>query len=309
MKKGVLNSQQRAWITRRLKAKVNVENNEVTPQKIESFLKARPQTTEFIRTILSNLNLTNSELAVKLGKNEKIAKMFRTYAITSVLGKQKYSTGKKVKVKQKIATVDYKSDGKSMVRKAILKLLLESKSNVGIVPTLPFDFDFEKELIEIPALKGLYFNGYEYAYNKDKGTQCKNHFRTQIQMLENDKELAKRIIMRYQNINDVLTFGGENQYAHIFADYCGNFSTNKDAIEYILKNNLIKKGGLLWITLNTRSTNGDKNLKEVLPNFVEKIGGANYKIEKINGEKVYNYKGSKSGKGAPTLAIAVRRIK
>jgi len=187
---------------------------------------------------------------------------------------------------------------------------LDSKSvKTGIVPTLPFNFEFEKMLIKIRALKGLYFNGYEYGYNKTKNTECRNHFKVQLRMLEEDKALAKRILVRFENINKVLVFGGENQYAHIFADYCGNFSTNKDAIEHIISNNLIKKGGLLWITLNSRSTNGDRDIKNVLPKFVEKIGGANYKIEKIEGEKAYSYKGSISGKGAPTLALVVRRIK
>jgi len=307
-----LNAQQRAWITRRLNAKKEVKSEKITLDSINKYLKNRPETSELLRTILFNLNLSDSALAKKTNKDELVIKRFRTYAITSVMGKQVYAGGgikKKKKQKQNVAT-DYKSNGKTIIREAVMKMLLDSKSvKTGIVPTLPFNFEFEKMLIKKPELKGLYFNGYEFGYNKTKNVECRKHFKVQLKMLEKDKTLASRILMRFENINKVLVFGGENQYAHIFADYCGNFSTNKDAIEHIISNNLIKKGGLLWITLNARSTNGDRNLKEVLPNFVEKVGGTNYKIEKIEGEKAYSYKGSISGKGAPTIALVVRRIK
>jgi len=284
-----------------------IANSNFKLSKIKSYLTRRPETSELVKTILLNLNLSNVAIAKKLGKDEEVVARFRTYAIKSLMGIQKYAGQRKRK--QNVAT-DYKSNGKTIVRNAVMKMLLDSKSTkVGIVPTLPFNFEFEKMLIKNPALKGLFFNGYEFGYNKTKNVECRKHFKVQLKMLEKDKALASRILMRFENINKVLVFGGENQYAHIFADYCGNFSSNKDAIEHIISNNLIKKGGLLWITLNARSSNGDKNLKEVLPKFVEKIGGKNYKIELIEGEKAYSYKGSISGKGAPTLALVVRRIK
>lgn len=311
MKSKVLSAGKKAWKTRLLNEKKNskeeVESAKITLGSIKKFLKKRPDTSDMLRTILLNLNSSDAKLAKKMGKDELVIKRFRSYAIKSVMGKQVYAG--KHKKKQNVAT-DYKSNGKTIVREAVMKMLLDSKSvKTGIVPTLPFNFEFEKMLIKVPALKGLFFNGYEFGYNATKNVECRKHFKVQLKMLEKDKTLASRILMRFENINKVLVFGGENQYAHIFADYCGNFSTNKDAIEHIISNNLIKKGGLLWITLNARSTNGDRNLKEVLPNFVEKIGGSNYKIEKIEGERAYSYKGSISGKGAPTLALVVRRIK
>jgi len=280
-------------------------SQQITVAKIKKYLIDYPKTSGLSLSILSNWHLTNAELAKKFKTKEYIISRFRSLTVRWMNGKRNHSKSKRV-----IAKVVCKSPGKNEVRNGVLSLLLDSKSpKSGIVPTLPFKFDFEKSLIKMKELSELKFWGFEFAYNASKGVESRKRFKEQIKTIESSKSLSNRLTMFYKDINDVLKFSAEDQFAHIFADYCGTLNTNQDAIISVLQNKCLKIGGLLWVTINPRNMYGDKGIKNKLLTLAKDYGNKNYKIEKLNGEEIFKYQGSESGTGAPMYAIAIRRIK
>lgn len=321
------------WKMRNLNKELGITGNGITKVKIAKYLKTYPKTTNLVRQILNNVELTKSELAKLTNKPIGVINRFYLASIESVLKNKpcigteqltilknnsektqvvkktrKVRKSKEVKSVIKEAPPLFKSRGKKVVKDKLVELLLDEKSpKQGIVATLPFEFDFEKKLIEMPKLNGLNFHGYEFAYNITQGVASKKRFRKQRKILRNNPKLASRFCMFNNNINDILNKDFSDRYAHIFADYCGAFSTNKSTIEYVLKNDLVVKGGLVWITLSSHDRRGG-GVKTKLPQIVKTIGKGKYVIEKIDGKELYNYQGSSNGY-APMFVMIIRRVK
>lgn len=316
------------WKMRNLNKSLGVTGNGISKTKIANYLKRYPKTTDFVKQLLNNIELTPKELAKLTGKPLGIVNRFYRASIESVLknepviGKQRLSiikgiTQENVEAKKKRkekttkkveAPTLFKSRGKQVVKAKLVELLLDDKSpKKGIVATLPFEFDFEKELIKMPKLDGLNFHGFEFAYNITQGVESKRRYKKQRKILRHNPKLASRFCMFNNNINDILNKDYSERYAHIFADYCGAFSTNKKTIEHVIKNDLLVKGGLMWITLSAHDRRGG-GVKTKLPEIMKNIGGNRYKIEEIAGEKLYRYQGSANGY-APMYVMIVRRVK
>lgn len=316
------------WKMRNLNKELGITGNGITKTKIANYLKRYPKTTDFVKQILNNIELTPKELAKLTGKPLGVVNRFYKASIESVLhneprigkeplniikivAEEKKITHKKRKVKtSKVneAPTLFKSKGKQVVKEKLVELLLNEKSpKKGIVATLPFEFDFEKQLIKMPQLDGLNFHGFEFAYNITQGVESRKRFKKQRKILRHNPKLASRFCMFNNNINDILNKDYSERYAHIFADYCGAFSTNRKTIEHVIKNDLLVKGGLVWITLSAHDKKGG-GVKTKLPELVKNIGGERYKIEEIAGEKLYRYQGSANGY-APMYVMIVRRIK
>lgn len=320
------------WKMRNLNKELGITGNGITKVKIAQYLKRYPKTTGLVRQILNNVELSREELAKLTNKPIGVINRFYLASIESVLKNRpcigtesltilKRDTEKKVVVEkvrrgrpkkekstEKEAPPLFKSRGKKVVKDKLVELLLDEKSpKQGVVATLPFEFDFEKKLIKMPKLNGLNFHGFEFAYNITQGIASKKRFRKQRKILRNNPQLASRFSMFNNNINDVLNRDFPNRYAHIFADYCGAFSTNRSTIEYVLKNDLVVKGGLIWITLSSHDRRGG-GVKTKLPQIVKTIGKDKYVIEKIDGKELYNYQGSSNGY-APMFVMIIRRVK
>jgi len=62
----------------------------------------------------------------------------------------------------------------------------------------------------------------------------------------------------------------EGDYAHIFADYCGQFDTYAEDIKLILKKKPIQVGGIFAFTVSNRKANKDSIIDEM--NKLEPIG-------------------------------------
>lgn len=278
-------------------------SEKITVSRIKQYLKDYPKTTGVARFILENWHLTDEKIAKKLGITLAVASRFRKLNI-------RWMSGKRNNRKPKKHVVVCKSRGKKEVREGILELLLDKLSpKVGVVPTLPFNFDFEKMIIKIEQLSGLLFWGYEFAYNVTKGKESRAQFKKQNKILESNRSLGNRVTMFYKNINDVLEYSTPDMYAHVFADYCGTLITNRKAIEAMFSNKVVQVGGIIWITVNPRNREGKRNTITELVSLCKKAGGSNFRQEKIHGEKVYRYQGSESGSGAPMYAVAFRRMK
>lgn len=277
-------------------------SEKVTTTRIKKYLADYPNTTGLAKGILLNWHLADWQLAIKFNKPEGVISRFRKLNERWMNGQRNFH-----KVKKPVQT--FKSDGKTVVKKAILSCLLDKQSpKKGIVATLPFDFNFEKKLIKIPALSGLNFHGFEFAYHVAIGAESRKRFRSQKKTLRYNKKLAERVVMFNNNINDVLNKDFSNRYAHILADYCGTFTVNGQTIEHIIKNDLVQVGGIIWVTLSGHDKNGG-GTKSKLPALVKKAGGTRYKVEKIDGEKVYQYQSGVGQSGSPMYVMVIRRVK
>jgi hypothetical protein len=164
-------------------------------------------------------------------------------------------------------------------------------------------------------LSGLEFHGHEFAYNSQQGiSRTHDKYNSQIRILLGNPKLNERVFHIEKDLRERLEKTKiPNCYAHIFADFCNSFESNKEAIASMLKNDLVQKNGLIWITVYTdRNIREEKlrgNTEQKLYNCIKKNGGNRYKFEPLNNSIVYKYIGSDNGIGAPMYTVLLRRIK
>jgi hypothetical protein len=84
-------------------------------------------------------------------------------------------------------------------------------------------------------------------------------------------------------------------------DFCKSLVTHSKDIELALKNDIVQKGGIVWITLTSRLGRGYKgyNTEKELAKLVKKAGGGRYVLVR---EETYRT-------GAPMYSVILRRIK
>jgi hypothetical protein len=277
------------------------------------------------RTLLENPLLSEQQMAKVAGKDVGTIRRFLPTAIQSVI-KKKPCVGNfklnipellKIRNKQRNNGVErrgrkpsrklksFNGEVKKILHNRLLGLIRNKRSpKNGVIATLPFDFVLEKRIIKHKDLNGLVFHGYEFGKDQIRAAKSRIQFKRQKKILRDDTQLANRVVMYNHDINDALLKENESdRYAHILVDYCGMYSTNKDAILHIIKNNLVKVGGLVWITLCGRAKRGD-SAKKNLPKLIESAGGNRYKAHNIEGEKLFPYFTSQS-----MFTTILRRIK
>lgn len=314
-------SANKAWQTIRQNDAINkhfgLKKGTITKKKIEAYLEKYPQTSEFVVTLLQNCGHSISFLMKKTGKSRRVVVGFLLGALESVIqdtpmiGKKlitpalaNYSKGgtpTEEKTVTKKGGSFYKTETKEKVHNAILSLLNESGTpKSGMVATLPYHFALENKIIADKNLNGLNFQGYEGAYNVTKGRESKLTFKRQRRILFENPQLASRISIAYGNINHVLGIEKPNRYAYIFADYCGQYKSNKQTIRHIIANDVVVQNGFIWVTFSTRNGFPDAELKAL----VKEAGRGNYRFVPIEGEEIYHYAES----GAMCTAL-IQRVK
>lgn len=105
----------------------------------------------------------------------------------------------------------------------------------------------------------------------------------------------------YDKIIEGIKNAKKDTYSHLLLDFCQSLVTHAPDIELALANDIVKKGGIIWITVTSRLGRGYKgyNTKKELDNLIQIAGRGNYKIvEKVG-----------YGTGAPMYSIIVQRIK
>lgn len=332
-----------AWRMIRLNKSLGLKGKRtLTQQKIKSYLSKYPATTDLVKGILNNVTETPEQIAKVTGRSVGTIRKFFIHSIESViLGVPKVglplelpALKKALKLlkedrKQSSATdhvvkgkVVYSVPEKDIIRDAIVNMMLDKRSpKTGIVPSLPYKFAMEEKILAKRALTGLTFHGYEIGYAPGKSKESKKTQIAQRTILKNNKKLAKSVIMRYGNINDAIQTGSSDQYAHILLDYCNSLSSNRDAINYVLKNNLVQKGGIVEITLSPRNQEGNSKLK--LEKLIQKFS-TNYRPEIIPLLKtvktvkdgvntdikgLHYYSSSVRGMGGTMYVLVLRRVK
>ena len=291
-----------AWRTRRMNDRLGLAgNSRITTQKINTFI-ADNNPNDRIRTFALNLHLDENQLAKKTDTSLGSTRRFIPWVAESIL-KNRSRIGKiitnprlkKYRMQGDNSQEDgseekYASKAKSLIHDRILELMLKPASpKTGIVATLAYKFSLEKKLVQHKELQGINYQSYESPYFGGKQSKIhKTIFRVQRRILEKDDLLNQRCVAYYSNINETLMREKRDRYAHLFLDYCGTLGTNIDAINYVLKNKLVKRGGLIWITLCTRDRKGIR-ITQKLPQLLKKYSGE-YKNEKLAKYSVGNRK-------------------
>ena len=316
-----------AWRTRRMNDRLGLAgNSRITTQKINHYI-ATHNPNDRIRTFALNLHLDEKRLAKLTDTDLTSTKRFIPWVAESIL-KNRKRIGKTLTIpalKQYRERVDgqfstirtnrsgkYKSDGKLAIHNRITELLLDEESpKQGVVATLAYMFDLEKKLVDIQELNNLQFHSYEHPYKKKaKITKYNKVYRKQLRLLMRNKKLGKRCFALFANINEMLHHETENRFAHLFLDYCGSITTNKETLEMVMQNNLVKKGGIIWVTLCSRSCRGDR-VTQQLPEIAQRFSGR-YRVEPILGRKLLGYQSKmdkRKKRGKTMFTMLFRRMK
>jgi len=334
------NKQQiKAWKMIRLNKSLGLKGKKtITQVKVSKFLRENPKTTKLVRFILGNITESPEQIAKMTKKPLGVIMRFYFHAIESVLlGVPKVGSAletpslKKALIasregrKEELLTqhvskgkVVYTGKDKDIIRDFVVTAMLDARSpKTGIVPSLPFKFAMEEKILAKRALSQLTFHGYETGYAPGKSKESRKIQAAQRAILKSNPKLAKNVLMNYANINEAVQVGGSDQYAHILLDYCSSLSANRDAINYVLKNNLVQKGGIIEITLCSRSR--ERNSKMHLAKMISKYADhykaeviPNVKTVSINGSEVkglHYYSSSMRGMGGIMYVVVLRRIK
>lgn len=311
-----------AWKTRRMNDRLGLAgNSRITTQKINHYI-ATHNPNDRIRTFALNLHLDEKQLAKKTDTALSSTKRFIPWVAESII-KNRKRIGKPLTIpslqriwKGNNPTTKLKgkfvSDGKQIIHDRITELLLDEESpKQGVVATLAYMFSLEKKLIAIRKLQNLQFHSYEYPYEKKaKIIKYNKVYRKQLRLLMRNKKLGKRCFALFANINEMLHHETKNRFAHLFLDYCGSITTNKNTLEMVMENNLVKKGGIIWVTLCSRSCKGDR-VTQKLPELSERFSDR-YRIETIQNKKLFHYQSimdKRKKRGKTMFTMLFRRIK
>ena len=129
----------------------------------------------------------------------------------------------------------------------------------------------------------------------------------------------------FGNFSDKIYGALPNTYAHIIADYCGMITTYAKEIEYMIKHNLVKRGGYIFITVamairgahplnelvkglsNTIINNSDDmrcNSYKSIETYINRLIGFDYEFVEL-----FSYSDKKDkGVGAPMVLITLKRL-
>jgi len=299
-------AQQKAWETIHYNDRINkrfgLKKGSFTIEKRDKYIKEF-KSSENVEVILMNPHSTCKHLAKKTGMRVSEVKKFLPSAIESVvlqkprIGTHKLSIvkplsylearfvakKKKELKKRKELAVPFSGREKECMRTAVITNVSKFSSN-GEVLSLPYAFSIESRLIKIKNFNGCRFTSFEAPYNTSKSRETKRRYIEQIEFLKENPDLDKRVTMIYYNLNEFISKRNKvGSFAHILADYCGTLSSNYETIEYTLKNNLLKKKGIIWITLSARDKKGLKPTIRRIQDLLNSAGGDRYVRETVGG--------------------------
>lgn len=314
--------QQRAWSTINWNNSVcdryGLPRGTVTKKGIDEFCE-KWNPSELIRGIYANLNSKIKTIAKATGTDVSTIKRFLPHALESliqgrpVIGMQPLKTPELIKYRESLKSKnevlrlkkknvketrgrklgsktklnpngEFESEEKNIIHDTIVELLQDNQSpKKGIVLTLPFVFTLESRIVETTDLP-LNFQGYEFPYHLGVKTKSRQRESKQSLFFKHNPHMKSRMSIAHANINDIIMSGISDQYAHVFADYCGTFKKNKVAIEHLLKNNIVQKGGIVWVTLSMiYDKGGFQSCMKMLSKY------PNYEFQKIENQDVYKY--------------------
>lgn len=309
-----------AWETMRFNRKVQelYGIKELTKKKIVDYID-KHNANDFISVILLLSNHSLDFIAKKTGKKVHEIKRFLPSAIQSVMmdspqiGKKvvmpeliEFMNKNKVQIIKKVVGRPLGSKNKSLVKEQVIdetktpfakfkhkgkndihdniERLLSSASSpkVGEIATLAGDLQFEYRLSQNPKLKDITYSSFEEGYSVSTEKISKVRFAQQESFLRYNRSFSDKVTLIKGNINSLVPKMRSETFAHLFLDYCNSFDTNEKAVKEVLANNIVKKGGIIWLTFSLRA--GSKDIINRLPKLINQSG--NYVAEKLKGENI-----------------------
>jgi hypothetical protein len=213
----------------------------------------------------------------------------------------------------KIGTKEF--DGKLLnkekVRVATVEQIIKSSDNTGTILSLPALFELETKLFKNNQLKVKELNVIGCEFNPTVQVGHNKRIKQIRKALKKIKYLSGRVLDILETpIGTMIKMAIEGNYAHAILDYCGNITTYKNEIKLALDKKIVKVGGIIMVTCTKydRLKSGVNAINDLLELA---NGNKNYKIEEIEGEKVFEYTDIKNGgkHGTAMVAMIVRRIK
>lgn len=165
--------------------------------------------------------------------------------------------------------------GKQYVRTVILDSIRESSTKYkvkdGVILTLSSSNCIMEKNINLEFPKFDFFT-------------CENDLNISNKIREEVKK-NKLKFMKYifeGNIEEIIRISGKNKFSHLLLDYCGTFKTYQDEIRTALEEDIIKRYGIITVTLSTRISEKDFNTKNEFESMINKItNDANQRRYKI----------------------------
>jgi len=108
---------------------------------------------------------------------------------------------------------------------------------------------------------------------------------------ENDKETLKNLFeertkhnlkfIKYVfagEIGKIIDLSEKDKFAHLLLDYCGTLNSYKDDIKLAIQKDILKKGGIIMVTLSTRVSIKGYNTLSELNKLIQTVGRGKYSI-------------------------------
>jgi hypothetical protein len=268
-------------------------SNKSITEKVRDLIKSKP-------------NLTNLQIAKKLGVSEMQVKLNRTRIINGTIAGTAKATVKVTKTPKTKKVETFKNEdgvGKGVARIDMVTQILEISSKSKVILSLPSQTCAIEQAI-LKKAKSFIFIGVE--------AKEEVYWKMAANIVQNRLPITPVLATMGEKIAEART----NQYAHLILDYCGQLHSFADEIMLAMRNNIVEVNGTISITLNRRisgkgrdfanflqrlNPQHDTSIREtehLLRTFINRVGGYNYAIE-----KVLNYHDK-----ASMILIIVRRI-
>lgn len=121
----------------------------------------------------------------------------------------------------------------------------------GLIPSLPFSTCELESQILARNPNAFKFIGCEM----DRPT-----FIEMLKTIDNDERLINAITPYLGMIGDLLMNAKKDAFSNLILDYCGILETFAKEIEFVIKNNLVKAGGAICVTLAKRGSSKEENI-------------------------------------------------
>lgn len=117
--------------------------------------------------------------------------------------------------------------------------------------------------------------------------------------------------IRCKALGEIIFESAKESYAHIIADYCGTFNMFAPELEHVMKNNILKVGGTLSITMTKRMPKPEINHYKRMCKIRKQVKGTTKTEHALNvmTEQFPNYKTVKVYHYKNMVLYIVKRIK
>lgn len=186
--------------------------------------------------------------------------------------------------------------GKGDVRRGLLASMIKAAEDYNIVDGVILGL-FSHQYIDAKLINKLYpffkFLPYE---NKVEYIKA---------MVENIKTDKSSFMLKPINepISNGIKKAKKDAFSHVLLDYCDGLAKHKEELAMAFKKDIVRKGGLIWVTVSWRTKVKDTKTQKELTEFITKIGGSKYRIiPKPSWQTIYR-------DTAGMVSIIVQRIK